>query len=403
MLSKTLKCVLCLFVILLMSCTQDPLKDLPQSVQKRINELLGATKSYGVKQRQEEVSYIFGQLTSENDFWQVAPGKEFRQIITANVFMDEDQFDDFHVNLKDSKFEGENYSLDLISSDNENKNEKKYLFRWTPSQSFLENYLEKIIDVGFQLQTTGSFILDKNKVDQFKLFVTKYFQSQPLRIQPIDVFTEMKEDDEEIMKVHVYSSQPPVLMFGQVNSDMQEEDQPRDLRQLLHFISKKKTTDENIWEFQYYLRTNPSPGMRHTNYALNMFAFSADGISDPYTVTLTVFNHVLIPQVIGPKSITISPGQLASIFVQVLDPLASGNLSSRLLTQSKDLPGDVRFNYDLITDGILISLHLNVPYDVDVSQNYKIEIEILNEGIENSQQVLESVVHNIQLNFQDTP
>ena len=172
------------------------------------------------------------------------------------------------------------------------------------------------------------------------------------------------------------------------------------MNQLLSPVRMQKTEDENIWEFQYNLRAEADPGMNPANYALNMFASSMDGVSDPYKVTLIVFNRVLIPQVIGPSNVTIDPGRPSSIFVQVLDPLASGELSSRLLTEPQDLPGDVEFKYDVMPSGLLISLHLNFPYDVDISQNCELSIEILNKDI--AQQVLESVVYNIKLNFQDT-
>ena len=132
-------------------------------------------------------------------------------------------------------------------------------------------------------------------------------------------------------------------------------------------------------------------------YALEMVASSVSGVSDAHQVTATVFNRVLIPKVIGPSEVTLYVGKTSSVFIQVLDPLASGTLSSRLLNVEGDLPGEVMFNYDITPEGMLVSLSLSVPEDADTSQKYKASIEILNEGVENSQTVLDSVVHDISI------
>ena len=385
---------------LTISCDQDPLADLPKSVRDKLDMLSDVEfKRKDLKSHIEEVSSTFGRILAD-DFWQAPLDKEFKTILTAKVFLDEDQFDDFSIELENTVFKNEDYSLSLISDGTGNKNERKYLFRWTPSENFLSNYFEKCIPITFKLRTSGSMVLERT--DTFTLFVTNKSQLPVLQIA--DMSTEIKEDDEGIMTVHVFDPQattthPPVVILDEVKSHDNSlgEERPRDLNQLLHFIERKKI-DTYIWEFKY--RLTPSvldAGLDRVTYALEMFASSVSGASDVHQVTATVFNRVLIPQVLVPSEVTLYAGRTSSIVIQVLDPLFSGELSSRLLTAEEDLPGAVMFNYETTPEGILISLSLLVPEDIDTSQKYIASIEILNKGVENSQAVLESVVHDISM------
>ena len=398
--------LLCFLSIALLTigCAQDPLASLPKSVKDRLNALSNVEfKKKDLDTQIDEVSSTFGRILAD-DFWKASPEEEFEMILTAKVFLDEDQFDDFDVELEDPLFADEYYSLTQIPDDTENKNERKYLFKWIPSENFLSDHFEKCVPITFKLQTSGDFALER--IDTFTLFVTN--KSQLPVLQVVDMFREIQEDNEGIMRVHVFDPQateinPPVLILDEVefseDAQMREEEKPRDLNQLLHFMQREKI-DENIWEFQYRLTSNVlDPGADSKAYALEMFAASVSGISDTHQITLNVFNRVLIPTVIGPSSVKLYAGKTSSVFIQVLDPLASGNLSSKLLTAKEDLPGEVVFDYDTTTEGILVSLSLSIPENVDVSQKYTAAIEISNEGIENFQKVLESVVHTVSIDI----
>ena len=391
----------CFFIVFLtVNCTQDPLSNLPTSAKDRLNMLSDTQfKRKNLDSQVREISSNFGRILA-NDFWQASPEKEFEMILTAKVFLNEDQFDNFNVELEDAVFENEDYSLNPISSGTESNNERKYLFKWNPSENFLSNYFEKCIPITFKLQTSGDLILERT--DAFVLFVTNKSRLPVLQI--INMPRAVKEDDEGIMTVHVFDPQatttnPPVVMLNEVkfHEDVLDEERPRDLNQLLHLVGSEKI-DENIWKFEYRLISNVlNAGLDRVTYALEMFATSVSGVSDTQKVTLTVFNRVLIPKVIGPSETTLHAGKTSFIFIQVLDPLASGNLSSRLLTAEEDLPGEVIFNYDITPEGMLVFLSLSAPEDVDTSQKYKASIEIMNEGIENSQTISESVVHDISI------
>ena len=330
--------------------------------------------------------------------------EEFEMILTAKVFLDGDQIDDFNVELEDPIFENEDYSLNPISEDTESKNEKKYLFKWTPSENFLSNYLEKYIPVKFTLKASGTSAFERP--DVFTLFVTNNSKLPVLQI--INMFSEMQEGNEGVMTVHVfdpYATQfnPPVLMLEEVkDEDAQTMDsKPRDLNQLLHFI-QREPINNNIWRFEYRLIPDIlEAGLDNVTYALNMFATSVSGVSDAHQVTLTVFNQVLIPNVVGPTAVKAYAGKTSSVFIHVSDALYSGELSSRLLTSREELPGEVAFNYDITPDGMLISLYFSIPEDVDTSQEYTASIEILNRGVENSREVLESVVYNISIDIEN--
>ena len=399
---------LCFLLIAFLSigCTQDPLAGLPKSTRDRLNALADVEFKKGdgdLESQIKEISSTFGRILAD-DFWQASPEEEFEMILTAKVFLDEDQFDDFNVELDDPLFANEDYSLTQIPDDTENKNERKYLFKWTPSENFLSNHFEKCVPINFKLQTSGESVLER--IDAFTVFVTNKTQLPVLQI--IDMFREMQEGDEGVMTVHVFDPQateanPPVLILEKVefSEDVQvvetEEEQTEDLNQLLHFMQMEKI-DENVWRFQYRLMSSIlDAGVDSVTYALKMFAASVSGVSDTNQVTLTVFNRVLIPKVIGPTSVKLHPGKTSSIFIQVLDPLASGNLSSQLLTAKEDLPGEVVFNYDTTSNGMLVSLSWSIPEDIDASQKYTAAIEISNEGVENSQKVLESVVHTVSI------
>ena len=395
--------LLCFLLVtfLVASCTQDPLAGLPEPAKNRFNMLSDfELKRKTLDSQAEEVSHTFGRILAD-DFWLAASDKEFEMILTAKVFLDEDQFDEFDIKLEDPVFENEDYSLSQILNDTENKNEKKYLFKWTPSEDFLSNYLEKCIPVKFTLQTSGDLAFERP--DVFKLFVTN--KSKVPVLQIVDMFREIQEGDEGVMRVHIFDPQatdmnPPVLILDKIelSEDAQiDERQPRDLNQLLHFMQGERI-DENIWELEYRLIPDIlEAGLDNVPYTLNMFAISVSGVSDTHQVTLTVFNRVLIPKVVGPASLQVRAGQTYSVFIQVSDHLDSGELSSRLLTAAEDMPGDVEFDYNTTSDGMRISLYFSIPEDVDASQEYEASIEILNEGLENSRRVLESVVHNVSI------
>ena len=399
--TQFIQCILLfLLIALLIGCTQDPLASLPQSVKERLNVLSDVEfKRKDLDSQVKEISNTFGRILAD-DFWQAALDKEFEMILTAKIFLNEDQFDDFNVKLEDPIFENEDYSLTPIPNDTENKNERKYLFKWNPSESFVLNYFEKCIPITFKLETSGDMALERP--DAFTLFVTN--KSQLPVIQIVDLSKEIKEGDEGIMIVHVFDPQatttnPPVLILDKVDfdEDTLEEEKPRNLNQLLHLIQRERI-DRNIWKFEYRLTSNIlEADLDSVTYALKMFATSVSGISETHQASLTVFNRVLIPKIIGTTLIRLYAGSTSSILVQVLDPLTSGNLSSRLLTATEDLPGEAVFDYNTIPNGILISLSLSVPKDTDTSQKYTASIEISNEGIENSQVVSESVVHNISI------
>ena len=391
--------LLFLFIAFLIGCTQDPLASLPQSVKNRLNRLSDvAFHKKDLDSQIKDISNTFGRILAD-DFWQVSSDKEFEMVLTAKVFLDEDQFDDFNVELEDPIFENEDYSLSPIPDEAENKNEKKYLFKWNPSENFYLNHFEKCIPITFTLRTSGTLVLERP--DEFTLFVTNKSQLPVLQI--VDMSTEIEEGDEGIMVVHVFDPQatttnPPVLILDKVTSDkdVSQEEKPKDLNQLLHFVNRERI-DDHIWSFEYRLTSNVlDPDLDSVTYALKMFATSVSGISDTHQAALTIFNRVSIPNVIGPASLRVYPGRTYSVFIQVSDPLASGQLSSQLLTATEDLPGEVILSYDTTPSGMQISLHFSIPED-DTSQTYTASIEISNEGIENSQTVSEIVTHDISI------
>ena len=228
---------------LAISCRQDPLSGLPKSVKDRLSMLSDVEfKRKSLDLQVKEVSSTFGRILAD-DFWQASLDKEFEMVLTAKIFLDEDQFYDFNVELEDPVFENEDYSLIQIPNEAENKNEKKYLFKWDPSENFLLNYFEKCIPITFKLQTFGGFVLERT--DAFTLFVTN--KSQLPVLQVVDMSKEIKENDEGVMTVHVFDPQataanPPVLILNEVDfgENILEEERPRDLNQLVHFLKKEK-------------------------------------------------------------------------------------------------------------------------------------------------------------------
>ena len=208
----------------------------------------------------------------------------------------------------------------------------------------------------------------------------------------------LREGDHGMMIVHVFDPQEkdksPVLILNQANST---QEAIRDLNRLLTFVEKNKI-DENIWEFRYRIKTDIlEAGLSRANYALDMFANSIHGVSSKtHQVTLTVFNRVLIPKVTGPNIVTLYSGETTSLLIQALDPLASGELSAKILTEeSSEIPGDVSFYYEATSQGILVYIHWFIPEDTKVPQDSRLLIEISNQGMENNQSRLESVVHTI--------
>lgn len=401
------------FLFLVVSCQggQNPLHEYPDYIQN-------ATLPENIPQKplREPVSSEFARIIT-NDPWAIVVGQEFAMEIDAYLFLEDDMYQDFRVELTTPPPEGENYLLEEIIEDRGGYNyeavegeeenngdvlkQKEYLFKWTPSQSILEEDIRKVYYLTFTLITEGEVALVRNKT--IPVFISRRFEIP--KITKVKLPGTMKEGETGEMTVLVEVSDssethPPTLQFESPSIKTHS-----DLRGYLSFV-EKKWLENGKWEFKYFIDfpKGVDVSVSHKKHSLRVRAISSFGIQSEFkNAQTTVNNTVQDPVVVGPSDATILEGGRTNIFISAVDSTLSGEeLSARLVTPIINLPGEVFLSYlPMSGGGLEISINWALPEGVEnLKDSYRVEIEVENEGREGMKTVRRKKRHfvNIHVN-----
>lgn len=414
-----MRCLLLCLAFLFVSCKQDPLSDFSRPLQNQLQNLADSKPQYSQEDTSSPipVSQHFARISSDQPFWQASTGIEFQAMITVDVFLDEADVTNVVLEVNDPTFEDETYSIDLLtnthSPQNNSRNRRHYLFKWTPSLAFLKDQLERIAQIAFRLEVIGRQTLEKPAT--FDVFIKRGFYPPVLDV--VDMPTTLQEGDEGLLVIHVWDENateedPPRLILNSLHPSSQIElsqielsqtdlQSVKDLRTLLRPVSTEKI-DQHRWEFSYLIASQTSNlrGVGAIVYGANISGHSSlSGSSDPQKVQLTVSNRVLQPSVVGPTIMTAIPGQTLSVFVNAFDITESGDLSGQIANLD-DLPGHIQVFKEIQSGQISFAIIWQLPLGLEEVQSYQLLLEITNTGIQNDQTVQETVIHPINVNLQ---
>lgn len=409
------KWLLFFLFLVLVGCKggQNPLHEYPDYIQN-------ATLPENIPQKpiREPVSSEFARIIT-NDPWAIVVGQEFAMEIDAYLFLEDDMYQDFRVELTPPPPEGEDYSLEEIvaedrdydyeEGDEEENNghvlkQKEYLFKWTPSQSILEEDIRKVYYLTFTLITDGEVALIRNKT--IPVFISRRFEIPEIKKVKLPKTLKEGETGEMTVLVEVPDSsemQSPTLQFE--SPDLKTHS---DLRGYLSFV-EKKWLENGKWEFKYFidLPKGIDVSVSQKKHSLRVRVISPFGIQSEFTkAEMTVNNTVQDPVVVGPSDAMILEGGRTNVFLSAYDSALSGEqLSARLVTPLISLPGEVFLSYLPISGGGLeISINWFLPEGIEnLKDSYRVEIEVENKGREGVKVVRKKKRHFVNIHVEKLP
>ena len=157
------------FLIFCMGCQQDPFGHYPDSIKNASSK----RNPFYIRVSDFRDQMIFENIASINadsDIWLTFVNDDFSIEIRSHVSLDNRDFNNFKVELVSPVLVNENHTF-IEVADSLSRKEKKYVFRWSPSESFLGHRFLRIINLEFQLSTTGHKNINISK--SFPVFIYK--------------------------------------------------------------------------------------------------------------------------------------------------------------------------------------------------------------------------------------
>ncbi len=375
---------------------QNPLHEYPDYIQN-------ATLPDNIPKKppREPISSEFARIIT-NDPWAMVVGQSFSVGVDAYLFLEDEMYQDFRVELTSPPPEGEDYSFEEVIEehnygyesveDEEGEEEeddksvlkqKEYLFQWTPSQSILDDDIRKVYYLTFTLITDGDVALVRNKT--IPVFIARRFEVPKITRVKLPVI--LKEGESGEMTIFVEAPDSSEMHAPTLQFESPAIKTHSDLRSYINFV-EKKWLENGKWEFKYFidLPKGVDISVTHKKHSLRVRAISAFGIRSDFTkAEVTVNNAVQDPTIAGPRDVTIVEGGRTNIFLSAFDPTLSGEeLKARLITPVVSLPGEVFLSYlPMPGGGLEISINWFLPEGVEnLKDSYRVEIEVENRGRE---------------------
>ncbi len=368
-------------------CMQDPFGSYPESIRnatphEEINPPLVIPHRM--------VSEDFAQITaSHNDLWRASVGNEFSMVITSRIFLDEEDFDDFIVEIVSPPLIGEVYSFREIQQ--VSSKEKRYLFKWTPSRSFTGDHLKKAINLRFQVRTAGR--LNLNKLENFPVIVYRTSLLVRPEVTSITMPSILEDGEGCVIQVQVFDinsneNHPPIIEFINMDEDY-------DLTDLIAFVDKKMIS-QYLWEFEFHFKTEMLDEINRDSIHYKLGVQARSHFNVPSLVKASHFTIIKdqnnIPQITGPTNITVYTGTQShfqlhvedqlreSLSIQIIVPQDQHNIpgSFEYYTQEKDEGFDITVIWKISEQSLLPHLDTDTDIESNESNQYNLKIEITN-------------------------
>lgn len=381
-----------LFIYVLMlciGCHQDPFHKYPDYIKQAIpyEEMI---EQNHINFKNRIVSENFARITT-NGIWRTSVGDDFAMVVTGQVFLNEDDFDDFNIDLILPPPDSEIYSFEEI--ERVNKTEKKYLFKWTPSANFLGDQLQRTINLGFQIQTFGD--LNIQKAQSVPLFVYKVSANQVPEITSIVIPSSIRLGSSEKIKIYVKDESssnnfPPSVEFNNTEDHT--------LMPFISFVGKEMIRDF-YWEFTFDLEVDFFEGFIDPSiYLLDVTAVSAfNKPSSTKQFQVRIVDSDFAPRILGPTNITVYRGSRNYIPFKVFGYPFNRVLSARLLNLN-ELEGDI----ELIQEEAFGDLNVSLVWDLPLSQGLQsseaanqLNVLVTSKREEGGQTITEDFQYNI--------
>ena len=361
-------------LIFCISCARNPFGRYPEAVENA-SPYTKDTYYLGHNFGRQIVFENIGKIEA-SEMRQTFVGDNFNMVVTGHVFLEDENFHDFNIELVSPPVDNEIYEFNEIGTEEGDSIKKRYLFQWRPSSSFLGDDFRKIINLRFRLTIVG-----KVNVSIFDNFPVDVY-GEPIRTQPVIISIENPSvvSSEGICKIKVrvfdqHSSEgyPPIIDFLDI-------DKKHDVSDLIAF-SNKSQVDDHTWEFEYEF-TPPSleQGERQFSYNFEAVAISRFGVSSQAGRSqLTVVRDMdNLPQIIGLEEIIVYTATNSYIELQVQNPF-NGRLSVGDVTSSANIPGSFIAHQKDKDDHFEVSIIWSIPEDTEganVSGEYDFNINM---------------------------
>ena len=385
-----------LTLILCCGCMRDPFGRYPDSVQ----DASVYTKDVYYLGHNFEQQVVFEDIAriEATEVWQAFVGDQLNMVITGHVLLEDENFDDFHIELVSPSLANEVYEFREVNPAQDDSKKKQYVFRWNPSSSFLGEDLRRVINLRFRLTIVGK--VNVSVFDNFPVFVYK----KPNSTEPILVSIEKPSSvfSGETCKIKITvidrtssKGSPPVIDFLDVDDEYDAD---------LITFSKKTQIDNYQWEFEYDFIA-PSLERDYTTYHFEVLAMSRFGVSSPVRRSqLTIIRNMEnLPQVLGPKEITVSTSNVSHFGLEVQDPLNSGSLEvDRVFSLNSSDIGSIGAFVQKRGDIFNISLRWNVPAnteEVNISGEYELLVNMIYRWNHNGRVFTKRISHTIKANI----
>ena len=388
-------------LVLCSGCMRDPFGRYPDSVE----DASIYTKDVYYLGHNFEKQIVFEDIAriEASEVWQTFVDDDFNMLVTGRVLLKDENFDDFHIELISPPLDNEAYEFREINTDQGDPKQKKYIFQWNPSSSFLGDNLRRDISLEFRLTIVGK--VSVSIFNSFRVFVYK----RPIRIEPtvsIENPSLVFSGDTSKIKVTVIDRNatedyPPVIDFVDIDEEYDAE--------RISFSSKTQI-DNYQWEFEYDFTAPLLEGDQTTyDYDLGVRAISRFGVPSPVIrkQVSVIKNMDILPEVSAPEEITMHTSNESNteshIELQVENPF-NGNLTvDRVISlNSSRIPGNVGHRLTNKDDTFDVTIRWSLPANtenVNISGEYELRVDMIYRWNHGGRSFNKRVSHTIKANI----